>query len=551
MSYKLSLLKKIFLSPIVIGIIFFLFLQLQLFNLGLSYRDEGYLLNNAQRINNGEMPYVDFSLALTPGSFYIQAFMMKIFGNYVVTNRILYVLCIILILILSSRLFKFTTYLNYIFLISLGIIYSRKQSFASYNIEGLVFIIISLLLFNKLKNNDKLYTYAFFTGLINSIVFLIKQSYGGVFFFTFLILIIFFTRRKYLVKNLLFYIFGSLILPGIFFLLFYFNGALDKLTYGIFYFASSVKSDRMPFILTSLLFIPFLVFIVNFMKKFSMKRLISVVIFFLFFFFLYIFIAPSRIHYLSSFYKDLSVYYFLLFFIVPIVLIELFFKSKNEHKKHILIASITALSLFLASAFSGRDYTTVIVTAPLYIPLLLYFLVIVCKKNKLPLNNIIITLLLVVFILPSAFYLIEAYGKLYGIGHKKEVYANLDIKEAKYIGIPIDQKNDLEFVINYVKNTTLPNDKLLCIPYCPFLYYLSERNNVSYFGLFYKFKTGDQARVIKDINNNKNSIILVQKPGPIEKEANYEDENINAIKSYIFNNYKLIKTTQNFYIYRN
>lgn len=229
---------------------------------------------------------------------------------------------------------------------------------------------------------------------------------------------------------------------------------------------------------------------------------------------------------------------------------KLFLKSKNEHKKHIVITSVAAISLFLASASSGKDYTTVIVTAPLYIPLFLYFIVIVCKKYKLPLNNIITTLLLVVFILPSVFYLIETYRKLYGIGYKKEVYANLDIKEAKYISIPIDQKSDLEFVINYVKNTTLPNDKIFCIPYCPFIYHLSKRNNASYFGLFYKFKTGDQARVIKDINN-KNSIVLVQKPGPIEREANYEDENINVIKLFIFNNYKLIKTTQNFYIYRN
>ncbi len=552
MGNKLVYLKNICLSPLFVGIIFFLFLQLQLFNLDLGFRDEGYLLNNAQRISKGETPYLDFFLAITPGTYYIQALIMKIFGNYIITDRILYLLCVILLLTLSSKLFKFTSYFNYIFLISLGVIYAGKLSFASYNIEALIFIIISFLLFNKLINDDKKHKYSFLMGLINFLVLIFKQSYAGILFFTLLILIVFFTRRKYKAKNIFFYLFGSLILPVIFLLFFYLNGTLHKLINSVLYSALSVKNDRLPFILTSLLFIAFLALVFNFVKKFSLKRMILSGCLFLLFLALYLLISPSRMHYIYYFYKDPSVYYFLIFFTIPIISINLCFKSKVEGRKRTAITAICALSLFLAQAFSGRDYAVVVVAAPLYIPLFFNVLTIMRAKFKLSINNAIITVLLSLFIFPSISYLVGTYGKLYGIGYEKEKYATLEIEEARYIKIPITQRNDLEGVVSYVKNTTSASKtKLLCFPYCPLLYFLTERDNSSYFSFFYKFRREDQEEVIKDISGNKDLVILVQKKGEIEKEANYEDERLRDLKGFITKNHKLVKATQNFYVYKN
>ena len=550
MANKQFFLKKIVTSSLFVSILFFLLLQLPIFNYGFNYRDEGYLLNNAQRINSGEIPYVDFSLAITPGSFYIQALALKLFGNYIITDRILYVLCIILVLVLNSRLFKFPKHWNYIFLLFLTLIYAGIGAFASYNMYGVVFVMTALFLFHKLKNGNKTYFYSFLIGLTNSLVFITKQTYGFIFFFTLLFLIVYSTRRKDRFKNILFYFFGSLLLPAIILLVFYFNGILNKLVYNVFYFALAVKNDRLPFITTSILFIPLFMFMVNFIKKITPKKLGIVFIFFTLFIFLYIFISPARISYLQSFYKQQTIYYFLLFFTVPLTLISLFFKSKNAYKKLIVIISIEAFSLFLASAFSGRDYTTVIVTAPLYIPLFLYLFTIKYKKFKLPLSNISISLLLILFIFPSILSLTEIYGKLYGIGYRKEIYANLDIKEAKYIKIPINQKNDLELVTNYIKSNASSSTKLLCVPYCSFWNFLGERKNASYFSFFYKFNKDDQDRVIDDLKRNDDSVILVQRPNVIEKEANYEDENLNLLKTFIYKKHKLVKTTENFYIYR-
>lgn len=541
--------KKIILSPLSIGIIIFLFLQLQIFNFGFNYRDEGYLLNNAQRINNGEIPYVDFSLAITPGAFYIQALVLKLFGNYVISDRVLYILCVIFVLIISSTLFKFSQQLNYIFLSFLALVYTGMGSFASYNMYGVIFVLITLFLFNKLRDDSKRQIYPFLIGLAISLVVITKQTYGAIFFFSLLLLIVFFTKRKHLFKNILFYFAGTSILPIIFLSALYFNRILNKLIYNVFYFALAVKNDRLPFILTSILFIPFFIFIVRFTKKIALKKMVIVFISSLFFFFIYILIAPTRIPYLLSFYKQPTIYYFLLFFTVPLTLISLFFRSKNEHKKQITIVSVEAFSLFLASSFSGRDYTTVIVTAPLYFPLFLYLLTMRYRKIKLPANNIAITLLFFLFIFPSVISLVESYGKLYGIGYRKEDYGSLNIKEAAHINIPISQKNDLELVTNYIKNKTSPSDKLICIPYCSFSNFLSDRNNASYFGFFYKFKPEDQKRVMEELNSSKNSIILIQKTGPIEKEAVYEDKSLNLLKQFVVSNYKLVKSTQNFYIY--
>lgn len=146
--------------------------------------------------------------------------------------------------------------------------------------------------------------------------------------------------------------------------------------------------------------------------------------------------------------------------------------------------------------------------------------------------------------------LIRAYAKVYGIGYKKEIYANLDIKEARYIRIPVDQKTDLEQVNNYIERKISLDSKLLCIPYCSFLNFLGGRKNASYFSFFYKFNKDDQSKVIDDLKRSDNSIILVQRPNAIEKEANYEDNSLNLLKAFIYKKYKLVKTTENFYVYK-
>ncbi len=51
--------------------------------------DEGILLDAAQRVANGERPYVDFWAYMTPGSYWLQAIIFKVFGLSLLTARLI------------------------------------------------------------------------------------------------------------------------------------------------------------------------------------------------------------------------------------------------------------------------------------------------------------------------------------------------------------------------------------------------------------------------------------------------------------------------------
>lgn len=545
----LTHLKKIILSPLFIGIIFFLLIQLQFFNLNIDFRDEGLLLSNAVRITNGEIPYKDFPLITTPGTYYIQAFAMKIFGSYIITDRIIYILCFVLILILSNKLFKFSSkYLNYLFLILLSVVYVGEGAYGFYNIEGLVLILTSFLFFKKLQKNNTAFFYSFLIGAANSLVFIFKQSYGSLSFLSFLLLIMFFTEKKQLMKNVLIYLGGILSILIPFFLYFYFNKAFYDLIYYIFYFSSEVKGHRLPFLITTLLFIPFFIFVFSIFRKLSFKKVIFAVISILGFIALYFIISPQRINYLSSTLRDLSTYYFLFFLVMPLIAIGIFIKSKKMKEKQIIAASILSFCVFLASASSGRDYATVVVVSPLYISLVILIFDRVFREFRPLTKNITLTLILFLFIFPSVTYLSRI---LINLDRDKTLYEKMSIEEGKNILIPQSQNKDLNETISYVNFLSLPSEKLLCFPYCPMLNYLSEKKSASRFNFFYPetFRIKDQVTVINDLKNSKGTVILLQKPGSIEKEANFEDKRLSVLKKFITDNYKSVKTTQNFYIY--
>ena len=58
------------------------------FNKGINYFDEGYILEGARRIVAGEVPYRDFHFIYTPGSVYFLAFFFRVFGQYVIVERL-------------------------------------------------------------------------------------------------------------------------------------------------------------------------------------------------------------------------------------------------------------------------------------------------------------------------------------------------------------------------------------------------------------------------------------------------------------------------------
>jgi hypothetical protein len=539
--------SKFIFSPLSIGIIFFLLIQLQIYNLNIDFRDEGLLLSNATKINNGQIPYRDFPLITTPGTYYVQAFVMKIFGDYIITDRILYILCFVLILIICSKLFKFSSnYLRYLYLVLLSTIYFGKGAYAFYNIEGVALILLSFLIFKKIQKNSNTALYSFVLGVLCSLVFIVKQSYGITSLFIFLVLLIFYSGKKNVVKSAMLYLCGALIILSMFFIYFTANSAIDQVIYYIFYFSAFAKGHRLSFIITALLFVPFYFIVINLLRKISMKRIFVFVVLTLGFISLYFIISPHRINYLISTLKDVTTYYYLIFLIVPLTSLIIFVKDKKEIQ--ITTLSILAFCLFMTSASSGRDYATVVVVSSLYIPLFIYLLTKMLNKYKISNTNAIISFALLLFIFPSV---VSSSKILMDLYKNKVVYGNMMGNQTAHILISKSQAKELDSVINYISYLNLPSAKLLCFPYCPMFNYLSKRDAPSYFNFFYPetFRTSDQGKVINDLRKNSESIIVVQRQGVIEKEADFENVRLNLLKSFFVNNYKLISTSDNFYIY--
>lgn len=76
-----------------VSILLFAFLYLLFFfNKGIIFFDEGYILEGAKRVANGEIPYRDFHFMYTPASILLLGSAFKVFSESVLTGRIIMLL---------------------------------------------------------------------------------------------------------------------------------------------------------------------------------------------------------------------------------------------------------------------------------------------------------------------------------------------------------------------------------------------------------------------------------------------------------------------------
>lgn len=141
---------------------------------GFNGTDEGYLLSLGQRVVNGDRPYIDFYFLRTPLSIYIQAGLIKIFGdNYtILASRIYWAVEIGFLALLLSMIYRrFVTALElFLLLLTTYIILGLLLSFPWYNTDAAFFAGLAVvLLYKKL---------AFPAGLAIGLAFMTKQGYG-------------------------------------------------------------------------------------------------------------------------------------------------------------------------------------------------------------------------------------------------------------------------------------------------------------------------------------------------------------------------------------
>lgn len=534
------ILLRILRQHLFLAIFFFLLLQIPIYNHNISFRDEGFLTLNALRINQGEIPYKDFFLTTTPGTFYIQAFLMKLFGNYLLIARIFYITVVIGILFIASRIFTLKSYSNYLFLFFLALLFV-SPAYAFYNVEGLLLFLLSFYLLKKIQKNRTFYFFVLL-GIISGSLFLIKQSYGVANVVAILfVLYRYRTRGKWLKNSFVYLItFGAVLLSYVLYL--FFNNALSDFIYYVFSFSREVKGHRGPFILTATTFIPFYFVFLYFMKKLTVRQKIYicfsfVVISFVF----YLLVSPARIERLFTIIHDPLVYYYLALLLVPLTVIHFFWKQKNIHAKEMVLLAVFSLCLFLASASSGRDCTTVLMVSAFFLPLGLSFI----DSKKITSGKPWLILVMLIYTLPFIISKIPLFAST------EAVDARSNIQALQGMALSQKERMELEDVIAYIRGHVSEKNTIICFPYCPLLPVLADRGSASFFSFYYPetFREPDQKRVIDDIKAHKPPIIVLQQKGNIEQEATFEDKRLKDLRKFIMSRYHLTKKTDNFLIY--
>ncbi len=485
------------------GVLTFLLLQIPFFNLGLSYLDEGQLVHDAQRILAGQIPYRDFSLVISPGVYYLQALTLKIFGNYLITDRILFILIHLVVVWLAAKLFKLSPLKQ----ILLGMILIWPGGFVLYNITSVLLILIGFIAIRHKR--------WFALGVIAAAVFIFKQSIGGLILPVFLLVTWLETKS---IKSLYSYLFGAGLSLGMFFGYFILNNAFDPLIYNLFIFAKQAKGHETDFIIHRLLFIPVFLIAYKLFRKNSKTIILAILVFLI-----YLIIKPARFGRLITYLNDVEFWVYTLFTIIP-----LWFIAGNKYRTQSLIA----LTVFLGIAASGYSINNALTVGVLFLPLI----------NIWPL--LLLAFLNVRQILPPA--------KIYNSYPVSGITSSVNIPSAKYLKVSLEEKQELESLVQFIQSNTNINDPIFCFPYCPLIYTLAQRPNASYYVLFYfeTFPKDGQSRVISDLQTNTPKLVIMQKSGYIERDPQSAYSRWTEITQYIPSHYELVRVSPNFEVYQ-
>lgn len=535
--------------PLLLSIFVFLIHQLLIFNLFSGLFDEGFLQYNARLITQGQVPYRDFFLSVTPGTFYVIAFFYKYLGNYVIIERILGIFTAIITLFVCNHLFKLKIFWKYFYLISLALLSIAPARTFYYN-DSAIFSAL-LALYFLIKGVEKNQTYSIgISGLVSGFCFLFKQSVGGLLFPAFILGILLVSDKKYRYKSILLYLVGgaTILIPvSIYFII---NNAFSQAFYYIFLFAGSVKSHQSSFVVHRLIAIPFVIIFLTLLKRVKLKAKLLLILLTFFASLSYLLLNIQRIGRLLTYFPDPIFYIQTVAFLFPLIILGL---SREIHKtkhKRIILIGITYLVFFLSFAASGYNMYPAAVVAPLLIPLLIYISETYGRK-KIKYSKLV-TLITVFLIFGYTIFFSQNpfLFKDPQFGSYPESYyvASLSIKETQYIRFTPAESNDLMRIISYIKNHTKKNEKIFCFPYCPGLLFLSERNGASYYNLFYPetFMEKDQDCIIADLQKNDVKIVVLQKTGTIEQRKQLEEQRLFKIRDYITINFQAVLNTPNF-----
>lgn len=208
-------------KSLTISNIFFFFWSITIFFIlfyfythGFIPHDEGWIINPAQRIVEGDIPYRDFHYIYTPGVAYLNALAFSIFGISIFTSRMLTLGIALLTVFLIYKISLFINEKRYYSLLPIGIYLSWGPMHINFAWPIIYTLFGGLLCcYLLLLARDKKFVYLFFlAGVSAGMTLLFKQNFGVALFCN-SIVFFFFSNGVRKLRYILSFIGGVIMLP--------------------------------------------------------------------------------------------------------------------------------------------------------------------------------------------------------------------------------------------------------------------------------------------------------------------------------------------------
>jgi len=521
---------------------------------GIGIYDEGFVLQNSLNIVKGQIPYRDFWSPYSPGHYYLLALLFKLFGPYVIVNR---VLDIIVRLLLASSVFiisfklssvKYAILSYVITLLMLGSVGFFGYPMFSALLLSLINVYFVFKFLDTKKNKN-----IFYSGLAIGAVTLFRHDFG-IYCFLSTIIILFshslFERsellnKEYLIKQLV--IFSKKYFAFILgFLIIFFPAFLYFVTEaGIMPLYNDLVGYPI-FVLNGFRRLPYPPLFPNLLKillenNYSITKLL-------------IFIKGWM-----GFYFPVFIYIFIGIYII------LKSKLKNKDKKtkinfqKYLFLTIFGLFLFLQSLSRADDIhffaTTIIAIILLNAFLGFFYLKLISRSFPIK-----ILLFMVLFFLFNIYISYPFYNwskNAYNVFvNKSRLLSKSDIKRSIFILLDSDQSSAILYIQKYV-----PKDEYIYVGLSRHdkvfindiaFYFLADRTPPT---KYYIFNPGSLTKEVQNEIINQLIVKRVRYLVLFSKYANYNESNMSSISNgvtildkFIGNNYKQVQNYGNYKI---
>jgi len=219
-------------------------------NRGTPLIDYSYQVENAYRIFQGQIPYRDFFLVVSPGTYYMMAFLMHLANGYSHMVQVYYVMLVAFCTILFTygllRLLNKDSVFTVVLLIPLLFSGQSIYPYPLYDPNVALSMLIALfVLFYIRKKKIIPGGWYIAAGMFAAIPTLFKQNTGAVFFLSILVVFVIATvlgKKKRDFHACILFVFGGVVVFGLFIVWLITHQALDQFIIQTLTFPSSAKN---------------------------------------------------------------------------------------------------------------------------------------------------------------------------------------------------------------------------------------------------------------------------------------------------------------------